>query len=108
MKKLHPLFGDRSISEWIDQYEQSHQDPLNRALHTIGIPLIAVSLPLLLFAFFIRGLWRWPAVLFGLGWACQFAGHALEGKPPEFFKDWRYLLVGTRWWWSRAIDHSGK
>jgi hypothetical protein len=21
-----------------------------------------------------------------------------EGKPPEFFSDWRFLLVGARWW----------
>ena len=32
------------------------------------------------------------------GWAFQFVGHAIERKPPEFFKDWRFLLVGLRWW----------
>jgi len=24
-----------------------------------------------------------------------------EGKPPEFFQDWRFLLVGARWWWAK-------
>ena len=38
------------------------------------------------------------AALFVGGWAFQFVGHAFEGKPPEFFKDWRFLLVGLRWW----------
>jgi hypothetical protein len=27
-----------------------------------------------------------------------FVGHAFEGKPPEFFRDWRFLFVGLRWW----------
>ena len=39
-----------------------------------------------------------PATLFVLGWVLQFVGHAVEGKPPEFFKDPRFLLVGLRWW----------
>ena len=37
-------------------------------------------------------------VLFVVGWAFQFVGHAAEGKPPEFIHDWRYLFVGLRWW----------
>jgi uncharacterized membrane protein YGL010W len=41
----------------------------------------------------------WPALaLFVVGWIFQFIGHAVEGKPPEFFKDWRFLFVGLRWW----------
>jgi len=28
----------------------------------------------------------------------QFVGHAFERKLPEFFHDWRFLLVGLRWW----------
>jgi uncharacterized membrane protein YGL010W len=31
----------------------------------------------------------------------QFVGHAFEGKPPEFFHDWRFLLVGARWWMAK-------
>jgi uncharacterized membrane protein YGL010W len=33
-----------------------------------------------------------------LEWVFQFVGHAFERKPPEFFKDWRFLFVGLRWW----------
>ena len=44
------------------------------------------------------GLWPVPLAMFVVGWALQFAGHAVEGKPPEFFRDWRFLLVGLRWW----------
>jgi uncharacterized membrane protein YGL010W len=38
------------------------------------------------------------AVLFAAGWILQFVGHYFEGKPPEFFHDWRFLFVGLRWW----------
>jgi uncharacterized membrane protein YGL010W len=92
------IFGNRPVDEWVDQYEQNHQHPLNRTFHTFGIPLIVISLPLLLVAPLIRGFWKVPLTLFTIGWMFQFAGHAIEGKPPEFFKDWRFLLVGTRWW----------
>jgi hypothetical protein len=32
-------------------------------------------------------------------------GHAYEKKPPEFFRDWRFLLVGARWW-LQHISHA--
>ncbi len=92
------MFGNRSWDQWIDQYSRSHQHPVNRLCHTIGIPLIALSLPLFALAPFVGGLWPAPVALFVFGWALQFAGHVAEGKPPEFFSDWRFLLVGLRWW----------
>ncbi len=39
--------------------------------------------------------------LFIFGWFLQFIGHYFEGKPTEFFKDWRFLLVGFRWWFAK-------
>jgi uncharacterized membrane protein YGL010W len=92
------MFAGRPWNEWIDQYEQSHRHPVNRLCHTIGIPLIAVSLPLFVAALFIGGLWPVPVALFVVGWVLQFAGHMAERKPPEFFHDWRFLFVGLRWW----------
>jgi len=66
--------------------------------HTFGIPMIMASLPLFLAAIVWHRL-VWVAVgLFVAGWALQFLGHAFEGKPPEFLSDWRFLLVGSRWW----------
>ena len=41
------------------------------------------------------------AGLFVVGWIFQFIGHAFEGKPPEFFQDWRFLFVGLRWWFAK-------
>jgi uncharacterized membrane protein YGL010W len=82
------MLGGRSWESWIAQYAASHQHPLNRLTHTFGIPMILVSLPMML----VGILWR-PAL-----WLLQFLGHAIEGKPPEFLSDWRFLLVGSRWW----------
>ena len=95
------MFFGKSWSEWIAQYEQSHQNPVNRACHTVGIPLIALSIPLFLVSIFVAGLWPVPLAMFGVGWVFQFVGHAFEGKPPEFLKDWRFLFVGVRWWLAR-------
>lgn len=96
------MLGDRTSQDWIAEYSRSHQHPINRLCHTLGIPLIAVSLPLSGVAWFVEGLWVAPLVMFAIGWILQFAGHAVEGKPPEFFKDPRFLLVGLRWWCAKV------
>ena len=83
--------------EWSDlmaQYKADHQDPRNQFCHSIGIPMIAASIPL---GVSIVGL---PAAvpLFTVGWGFQFAGHIFEGKKPSFVDDKRQLLVGLMWW----------
>ncbi len=84
--------------EWISRYERSHKHPVNRACHTVGIPMILCAVILGAVSIVVPGL-RVPALLlFGLGWVLQFVGHAFEGRPPEFFRDWRFLFVGVRWW----------
>jgi uncharacterized membrane protein YGL010W len=90
------------MEEWIAQYEQSHQNRFNRLCHTVGIPMIVVSLPLFALVWFRHSLWPVPASLFIGGWLLQFAGHAAEGKRPEFFNDIRFLLVGLRWWLAKV------
>jgi uncharacterized membrane protein YGL010W len=92
------MLGGKPWDEWIREYSQSHRNPINRFCHTLGIPLIVLSLPLLLAAIWVPGLWMLAVGLFVTGWIFQFVGHAVEGKPPEFFHDWRFLLVGVRWW----------
>ena len=84
--------------DWIGEYSQSHQHPMNRLCHSFGIPMIAVSLVLAVAGYFVRPLWLAAVVLFVVGWILQFVGHAYERKPPEFFKDPRFLFVGLRWW----------
>lgn len=78
--------------DFLSNYRDKHQHPLNRLLHTIGIPTIIISLPLFFFN------WRWALALFLFGWICQFAGHVIEGNQPAFFKNPVYLFVGPMWW----------
>jgi len=95
------LFSARSWDEWVAEYADGHRHPKNRACHTIGIPLIVLSVVLFAIGFAVDGLWAPAAIAFVFGWALQFIGHAYEGKPPEFLKDWRFLFVGLRWWWAK-------
>ena len=95
------MFAGRTWDEWIRQYAESHQHPVNRFCHTVGIPLIAASVPLLVLGFAWKGFWLLAAAMFVVGWVFQFVGHWFEGKPPEFFRDWRFLFVGLRWWFAK-------
>ena len=93
--------GGRSWDEWIEEYSKAHTHPVNRVTHSIGIPMIALSILLIIPAFFVRGVWIAALSLFIVGWILQFVGHYFEGKPPEFFKDYRFLFVGLRWWFKK-------
>jgi len=97
------MMGGRSWDEWIEEYSHSHEHPMNRLMHSFGIPMIAVSILMIPFCFFVGGLWRIALALFVVGWILQFVGHYFEGKPPEFFKDWRFLFVGLRWWFKKVL-----
>jgi uncharacterized membrane protein YGL010W len=98
--------GGRSWDEWIAEYSRSHQNPLNRLFHTVGIPMIAVSVVLFVLAIIWHSLWPVALSLFIIGWIFQFAGHFIEGKPPEFFHDWRFLFVGLRWWLAKIAGRA--
>ncbi|MEP6900434.1 MAG: DUF962 domain-containing protein [Actinomycetota bacterium] len=97
------MMGGKSWDEWIEEYAESHQHPINKLTHTIGIPMIAVSMLLIPLCLFVTGTWRIALGLFVIGWILQFIGHAFEGKPPEFFKDYRFLFVGLRWWIKKIL-----
>jgi uncharacterized membrane protein YGL010W len=85
-------------SQLMDAYQADHQDPRNQLCHSIGIPLIAASLPV---GATLIGL-PLAAAMFGVGWTFQFVGHAFEGKKPSFVDDRRQLLVGLLWWSQKA------
>jgi uncharacterized membrane protein YGL010W len=95
------LMSPRGWDDWIAEYAQSHQHPANRWCHTIGIPMIAVSIVVFAASLFVPGAWKLALALFVVGWILQFVGHAYERKPPEFLKDWRFLFVGLRWWFAK-------
>jgi uncharacterized membrane protein YGL010W len=83
--------------EWtalMESYRADHQDPRNQLCHSIGIPMIAASIPV---GATILGI-PLAAGLFSVGWTFQFVGHAFEGKKPSFVEDKRALAVGFMWW----------
>ncbi len=100
------MLGGKPMSDWVAQYERSHQHPANRVCHALGIPMVAGSILLFLLSIFIPNLWQTALALFIVGWVFQFAGHAFERKPPEFFSDWRFLFVGLRWWFIKIIGRA--
>ena len=84
----------------LKNYHKSHKNPVNQALHRVGIPLILISIIMAA----VMGLrqdwkyWPWAVGLFVFGWILQIAGHFFEGKPPAFFSNPIYLLIGPIWW----------
>jgi uncharacterized membrane protein YGL010W len=85
-------------SQLLARYKDDHQNPVNQKCHSVGIPLIAASIPL---GMTVIGL-PLAASMFTVGWTFQFVGHAFEGKKPTFVEDKRALVVGLLWWAEKA------
>jgi uncharacterized membrane protein YGL010W len=98
---FHAMLGGSTSEQWVAKYSRSHQHPVNRLCHTLGIPTIIISVAVFLIGFLYHKLWFIALLLFVAGWILQFVGHAFEGKRPEFFSDWRFVFVGVRWWWAK-------
>ena len=99
----------KPMDEWVQEYAEAHQNRFNQICHSFGIPMIVVSLVLMLVGCLglLPSLFLWVgASLFVVGWVLQFVGHAVEGKPPEFLRDWRFLFVGLRWWVKKTTRRS--
>jgi uncharacterized membrane protein YGL010W len=88
-------------TSFVENYKAKHQHPLNKMSHSIGIPMIVVSLPLFFWS------WRWALALFAVGWIFQFVGHWIEGNQPAFFRNPLYLIVGPVWLARRALAGLG-
>src|SRR5262245_38052618 len=65
------MMGGRTWDDWIEEYSESHQNPVNRLMHTFGIPMIALSVLSVPLCFFVGGLWRIALGLFVVGWILQ-------------------------------------
>lgn len=108
------MLGNKPMSQWVEEYGHSHQHPINRLCHSFGIPMIAASVLLAIgmaaatlagqSGSWITAGWQVAGAMFVVGWILQFVGHAVEGKPPEFFRDWRFLFVGLRWWMTKVVQ----
>ncbi|HKP36008.1 MAG TPA: DUF962 domain-containing protein [Pyrinomonadaceae bacterium] len=86
---------------FIENYKAQHQHPANKFCHIVGIPMITFAFPLFFFN------WRWALGIFVAGWILQFAGHAIEGNQPAFFKNPVYVLIGPLWLARRIAEAVG-
>lgn len=78
---------------WTDAYAhylQEHRNPLNRATHFVGIPIL-LSTPFVALA---TGDGRWLVGGQVVGWAFQLAGHRIEGNRPALLKRPISFVVG--------------
>lgn len=79
-------------------YEETHQNPTNRKLHIVGIPIIVGGAAGLLLFPSYRPLWMLSASAFTFGWILNFIGHGLyEKNAPAFADDPLSFLAGPVW-----------
>jgi hypothetical protein len=100
-RAAHPEFEGGLAERWAWSekfYEQTHQDPTNRVLHVVGIPMIvAGTAGLVGLKPFSRG-WSVAAGAFTVGWGLNFIGHGVfEKKAPAFADDPLGFLAGPVW-----------
>ena len=100
-RAAHPEFEGDFAARWrraTGFYEATHQDPVNRALHVAGIPLIVAG---------AAGLLAWPRytppwaaswAAFAGGWTLNFIGHGVfERNAPAFADDPLSFVAGPAW-----------
>jgi uncharacterized membrane protein YGL010W len=77
---------------FIENYKAKHMHPLNKLTHSVGIPIIVVSLSLFLLN------WRWALALFIFGWILQFVDTLSRViNPPSSTIPFTFLLVHGGW-----------
>jgi hypothetical protein len=65
------------IRRFISNYVPRHRNRMNQFLHLLGVPLTFIGTPVCI----AQNLaWYYPLGCFLLGYALQFAGHAIEGN----------------------------
>jgi uncharacterized membrane protein YGL010W len=71
-----------NLESHLRYYRSQHRTLGCKITHMFGIPMIAVSIPLLFFS------WPTSVGLFVVGWALQFIGHfVFEHNSPVLFSD---------------------
>jgi hypothetical protein len=90
-------FGAR-WSEAIRFYEQTHGNPVNRALHMVGIPIIVGGTVGMIAAPSYSPPWWVAAGAFTFGWTLNFVGHGVfEKNAPAFADDPLSFVAGPIW-----------
>lgn len=100
-RAAHPDFVGGPRERWqraVEFYEATHQDPKNRLLHIVGIPIIVGGTTGLLVFPRYTPPWFVAAGAFGFGWALNLVGHAVfERNAPAFADDPLSFVAGPVW-----------
>jgi len=83
------------VTNFVRNYISRHANPLNGALHLVGVPLA----PFLCLYLLARGRFRAAAMAFVAGYALQWAGHTIQGNEVgewTLVKDMAAKLRGAR------------
>ncbi|MFO0748592.1 MAG: DUF962 domain-containing protein [Myxococcota bacterium] len=100
-RERHPEYTggvDARVKAALSFYEATHQNPKNRTLHLVGIPMIVGGAAGLIVAPAFRPAWWMSAGLFTLGWQLNIAGHLFyEKNKPAFADDPLAFVVGPLW-----------
>ena len=103
MYNLVQIFYMRTIDEWLTLYGRDHQNPTNKLIHWICVPVILftvfgllMSIPFPLVLIGLK-LWQFSLIVFIIAWIFQFIGHKIEGQKPSFIEDLQFLLIGPIW-----------
>lgn len=104
----HPELDGEWKARWkaaVDFYDETHQDPTNRVLHTVGIPMILGGALGLLAAPRYSPPWWVANGSWTAGWFLNFVGHGLfEKGAPAFADDPLSFLAGPVWDFVRLKD----
>ncbi len=107
-RKNHPEFRGSLRERFeisIAFYDETHQHPKNRLLHTIGIPMILGGFAGMLAAPRYSPPWWLSNGSWTAGWALNFVGHGLfEKGEPAFASDPLGPIAGPVWDFIRIRD----
>lgn len=107
-RRQHPDFRGSLAERWeaaIEFYDATHQDPVNRALHTVGIPMIVGGLLGMMAAPRYTPPWWVANGSWTFGWALNFLGHGVfEKDAPAFAEDPLAFIAGPVWDFVRIRD----
>lgn len=107
-RKAHPDFDGDLMDRWdraIAFYDETHQDPTNRLLHTIGIPMIVGGALGMLAAPRWTPPWWMANGSWTAGWVLNFVGHGyFEKGAPAFADDPLSFVAGPVWDFVRIKD----
>jgi hypothetical protein len=100
-RRAHPDFEGGVRERWqraIEFYDETHADPVNRALHTIGIPMIVGGFVGMLASPRWTAPWWVANGSWTAGWVLNFIGHGVfEKSAPAFADDPLSFLAGPVW-----------